>query len=161
MSRWAWVIMAFVIPLSCQSGPRPAGKSVDTVHQNEISKASDVEMLSYEPTVVRLEGCLASVLKYGPPNYGEDTTHDQKIHVPILVLSRPINVRGDSSNALNADSFTNLTQVQLTFPASAGSPARLFKQHVIVTGTLAEAESGHHFTEVWMSVKSIQLAPRN
>lgn len=152
------LLLAFAAAaLSCRtrssSGER-AGRPSGV--RDSASLVAQAQWVSYEPRVVRLEGQLLNALKYGPPNYGEDTATDEKVHVPILILDHPINVLGDSTSEVNADSFHGVKEIQLVFAKSAGDHEHLWNQTVIVTGTLSEAETGHHFTDVWMQVNAIR-----
>jgi hypothetical protein len=111
--------------------------------------------VSYEPAVVQLGGTLVTRVRYGPPNYGEDTARDQRIEVPLLLLSRPISVRGDSTSETNRETFRDVWELQLVFPVGDQAPASLFNRTVVATGTLSRAISGHHFTEVVLMVKTL------
>ena len=71
--------------------------------------------LSYEPATVQLEGRLTVQSKYGPPNYGESPKTDEKVKVPVLVLSVPINVRGTPGDTQNAISVRDVRRTQLGF----------------------------------------------
>jgi len=56
--------------------------------------AQDHNRLSYEPAVVELKGKLIVERKYGPPNFGENPRTDAKVRVPVLLLIKPVRVRG-------------------------------------------------------------------
>ena len=112
--------------------------------------------LSYEPSIIELKGRLTTVVKFGPPNYGENPETDKKLEVPILQLSEPINVRGDAHSPVNTRSFENVTEVQLIFLRAADDYRRFVSKIVIVSGSLSQAVSGHHFTGVVMTVKAIR-----
>jgi hypothetical protein len=119
--------------------------------------------LSYEPTVVELEGNLTVEIKYGPPNYGENPKTDEKVNVPILVLSQPINVRGDPKSELNKETVEGVTRIQLVFDKTSTTYKQFVGSRVLVKGTLFKAHSGHHYTDVLVSVQDIrkQLDKRN
>ncbi len=117
--------------------------------------AGQAVCLKYEPTAVELEGTLETVEHFGPPNYGEDTTRDARLKVPILKLRSPVDVCGDSTSALYSQSFRGITEVQLIMPEGTAVPLELVNQRVKVSGTLFSAISGHHFTDVLATVKAI------
>jgi hypothetical protein len=118
--------------------------------------AQDKRWLSYEPAIIELEGKLTVVWKYGPPNYGEQAKTDAKLRVPILVLVKPVNVRGNPQDALNAESVEGLRRIQLILFNIKTPYKRLIGKKLIVKGTLLHAHTGHHFTDVVMDVRSIE-----
>ena len=118
--------------------------------------AQDKHWLSYDPAVVSLEGKLIVEWKYGPPNYGENPKTDAKVRVLMLVLSRPVNVRGNPEDALNTESVEGIKRIQL-------NPANLKTRHeqfigmrVFVKGTLFHEHTGHHYTKVVMDIHSLE-----
>lgn len=117
------------------------------------------EWLSYEPAVVELKGRLSVKTFYGPPNYGENPDTDSKEALPILILSKPVSVRGnpDPNSAFDTQSVEGVRKIELVL-------TKPFKQFigktVIVKGTLFHAFTGHHHTDVLMQVRSIRLDSR-
>jgi hypothetical protein len=93
--------------------------------------------------------------RFGPPNYGEDTTTDARLKVPILTLRAPVDVCGDSTAEVNSQTFRGVTEIQLVLPGGGAPSPALVNQLVKVTGTLSTAVSGHHFTDVLAAVKEI------
>lgn len=122
--------------------------------------AQDKHWVSYEPALVELEGKLTVALKYGPPNYGERPKTDAKVRVPVLVLIKPVNVRGTPGEAFSAKSVKGVRRIQLIF--NTETPYKqLIGRKVLVKGTLFHAFSGHHYTDVVMDVRSVnQLSER-
>jgi uncharacterized protein DUF4431 len=120
-------------------------------------RAQEKQWLSYEPATVELQGRLIVQWKYGPPNFGEQPKTDQRVKVPILVLTRSINVRGTPGDAHNANSVEGARRVQLTFSNLATDYKQLVGKNVVVKGTLFHAFSGQHYTDVVMDVRSIEL----
>src|SRR5215510_4345751 len=102
--------------------------------------------LSYEPATVLLEGRLTVQREYGPPNYGENPKTDEKVKVPVLVLSVPINVRGTPGDVQNATSVRGVHRIQLVFTNGETSYKEFVGKLVLVNGTLFHAETGHHYT---------------
>ncbi len=124
------------------------------------TRAQDKRWLSYEPATVELQGRLIVQWKYGPPNFGEQPKTDQRVKVPILVLTKPVNVRGTPGDAHNAISVEGAKRIQLTF-ANVGTDYKgLIGKDVVVRGTLFHAFSGHHYTDVVMDASSIELKQR-
>lgn len=115
-----------------------------------------IQWVDYEPAVVELKGRLIVRTYFGPPNFGENPRTDSKERTRILVLDRPINVRGrpDSDARINDTSVRNVREVQLVFPKNAGS---LIGKRVVVTGTLFHWFTGHHHKEVLVQVTSLRL----
>lgn len=118
--------------------------------------SSDEKWLSYEPAIVELEGRLTLVPKYGPPNYGEDPKTDEKVKVPILELAEPVNVRGNSQGEVDTESFEDVEEVQLVFITDKIRYRHLVGKRVVAKGTLFQAHTGHHYTNVLMIVHAIR-----
>jgi hypothetical protein len=112
--------------------------------------------LSYYPSVARLQGKLTKVLKYGPPTYGESPETDKKIEVPILILSTPVRIKGNTTSTINNEQITNVSFVQIIFPPEVESNyAKYLEQDVVLAGTLTRGYRGEHFTDVVMTVKAV------
>jgi hypothetical protein len=123
------------------------------------SGPSDEERwVSYEPVVVELSGRLTVSMKFGPPNYGEDPETDQRLKIPVLLLSEPVNVRGEPDAQVNIESVRGVKEVQLIFLRGRNYDG-LVNSRVVARGTLSHAVSGHHFTEVVMTVEDLEAAP--
>lgn len=122
------------------------------------ARAEDTGWLHYEPEIVMLRGRLTTIVKYGPPGYGEHPESDNVEHPIILMLPRPVRVQGDPGSQLNSETFTNIIQVQLVIDTSvAPGYSRYFDHDVEVTGTLFRAHTRHHHSDVLMTVQA--LAP--
>ncbi len=118
--------------------------------------AQDRQWLSYEPATVELEGRLVIRSKYGPPNYGEQPKTDKKLKVLFLILTKPINVRGTEGDEYNAQSVEGARQIQLIL-SDGGAHKNSIGKNVVVKGTLFHAITGHHFTDVVMTVRSLEV----
>lgn len=121
------------------------------------SPTSVKKWLCYEPCVVQLTGKLTKRMKYGQPNYGENPKTDARVKIYVLLLEKPVNVKGDPSNDLDSDTFKDIKAIQLAFDPSKIKLSGYVGKQVTVKGTLFEAETGHHYTKVLMMVH--QLAP--
>lgn len=115
--------------------------------------------LSYEPEVVELDGQLVVQSKYGPPNFGEQPKTDQKVRVPVLLLSQQVVVTDNHEDGKHSETINNVRQIQLAFDASETSHKKLIGKQVVVTGLLFQAHTGHHYTEAVMNVQSIERKP--
>lgn len=114
--------------------------------------------LGYWPAVVELKGKIGVRTFFGPPNFGENPKTDSKERSRILYLDKPINVRAkDETDPVSGPSVNNVRELQLIFD---GSLENLIGKKVIVKGTLLQAHTGHHHTDVLLDVQSIDLAPQ-
>lgn len=131
--------------------------SDEQVIQPDAQTIQDKEWLSYEPVVVELRGKLITKWYYGPPNYGEDPKTDSRELLPVLLLSKPVNVRGNSDPAGPEEQVSvehvRKMELVLTIPHK-----NMIGKNVIVKGTLFHGFTGHHHTDVLMDVQSISLA---
>jgi hypothetical protein len=118
--------------------------------------AQDKHGLSYEPAVVSLEGKLIVESKYGPPNYGENPKTDAKVRVLMLVLSRPVSVRGNPQDALNTEQVEGIKRIQLNLFNLKTPYEQFIGKRIFVNGTLFRAHTGHHYTKVIMDVQSLK-----
>ena len=122
--------------------------------------SSEDAWLDYEPAIIELKGKLTIALKYGPPNYGENPETDEKVRAPILVLSQPVNVRADRESEFNTESFEGVKEVHLVFFTDRKiAYSHLVGRQVEVRGTLFQAHTGHHYTDVLMIVSTIREQP--
>jgi Domain of unknown function (DUF4431) len=116
------------------------------------------DWVSYQPKVVEFKGTLSVKTYYGPPNYGENPDTDAKEALPILILSKPVNVRGNPNPKAGFDrrSVEDVREIQLVLTV----PHKDFiGKTVLVKGTLFHAFTAHHHTDVLMDVRSIKLDP--
>lgn len=103
----------------------------------------------YTPHVVRLEGTLVTSVRYGPPNYGENSATDMRIRIWLLELSKPIRMCADTVGS----ALDDVRQVEVFFDRS---PARYRGMRVEIRGTLEQATLGPQFTPVVMYARGIQ-----
>ena len=114
----------------------------------------------YDPEVVQLTGRLFTLTAYGPPNYGEDPDTDSLETVPVLWLDHPICVDEDLRNYGASPAERDVKSIQLVH-SSSGAKFRpnLVGRHISVSGKLFHGISGHHRTEVLMSVDKEEDVP--
>lgn len=120
----------------------------------------DPAVLNYEPSQVVLKGKVTTRLEYGAPGFGEDPKNDAKENIFLLVLDKPVDVQPDPdlSSDTNTESFKNVREMQMVF---MNIDHKLFKRimgkKVKVTGTLFQAETGHHHTDVLVTVDELKI----
>ncbi len=119
--------------------------------------AQDKHWLPYEPAIIELQGRVIVQWRYGPPNYGENPKTDARVRVPILVLSKPVNARGNPQDELNSESVEGTRRIQLDFFNVKTPYTQFTGKRVIVTGTLRHAITGHDYTKVVMNLQSIKV----
>jgi hypothetical protein len=122
--------------------------------------AQEKDWLSYQPAVVELKGTLRVRLYNGPPNYGENPDTDAKEALPVLILSKPVSVRGnpDPKAEFDRQSVKHIRKIQLVLTM----PHKEFiGKTVLVKGTLFHAFTAHHHTDALMDVRSIKKLSQN
>jgi hypothetical protein len=114
--------------------------------------------LKYGPTVVSLTGTLRSRVFPGPPNY-ESKKGDRKETAIILTLGESICTTGDDPQGLDL-AETGVREIQLVVMKDAHwkSIRRLKGRRAKVTGTLFQANTGHHRTKVLIDLSNIRAA---
>ncbi|HBF35993.1 MAG TPA: hypothetical protein DDW50_01580 [Firmicutes bacterium] len=110
----------------------------------------------YEPKEVLLSGRLELAKAYGPPNYGADPAHDQKVSYYVLKLDSPINVKGNPADELNSETVTNVRELQIVYD-QLDQISKWKNQKVTIKGTLFKGFNARHYTDVLITVKEIRL----
>ncbi len=110
-------------------------------------------VVQYEPAKVSLEGRLSKVEKFGPPGWGQDPDHDQKLSVPILHLKDPISVAADPTSELNGVTEANVSEVQVNVE---GDYERFVGCDLVADGTLYHKISKWHFTPVVLTIEQMR-----
>ena len=162
--------LAFVISIAgCGSEKEsalatPESPPTPTIEGNREPNASGKkDCVDYEPAVVELHGKLTVQTFFGPPNFGENPETDSKEDQPVLSLDEPINVCGKTEHdeAYESPSVGRVKDVTLVFqvPSEAWTSHKAWiGKKVVVAGTLFHADTGHHHTDILMSLQSISLA---
>jgi hypothetical protein len=131
----------------------------DDTLREESQKFEVTKWYEYEPAIVTLKGTVILLNDYGPPNYGENPKTDEKVRYYTLQLDKPINVKADPKSDVNTDSFLNECLLQLVILSDNIEILRAkLDKKVIVTGTLYQRFTGHHYTNVLIKVKKTELA---
>ena len=81
---------------------------------------------------------------------------DEKIEVLILILYLPIRVKHPPPS-VNTE-ITNVSFVQLIFPTETESYAKYLDATTVVEGTLPKGVKGKHFTDLVMTVNTLNPA---
>jgi hypothetical protein len=114
--------------------------------------------LQYEPSVVELSGTVVLEEHYGPPGFGEDPRTDAVELIAVLVLDAPISVEGDADpQSLNQSSHMDVSRVQMVRTYADPPFAPYAGKHVVVSGALYEGHTGHHHTDVLITVERIAV----
>src|SRR5262245_39756829 len=111
--------------------------------------------LTYEPSVVVLQGTIRQHTFAGPPNYESVAKGDEHEDVWVLHLSKSICV----SASEDSEKENNVSQIQLVFLKGQKQYDQyrpLLGQKVMVTGTLFQQHTGHHHTRVLITVDNIK-----
>ena len=117
--------------------------------------------LRYEPSVVRIAGSIERATFPGRLNYEDTAAGDEPEPYWILHLDSPVKVIGSDPEMLNVTE-DKISEMQLVFMSGERQYAKyrnLVSLHVIVTGTLYHATTGHHHTTVLITVKKINRMP--
>lgn len=125
---------------------------------NSNYKNNNSVWYQYEPTEVYLTGILEFKKAYGPPNYGADPAHDQKVSYYVLMLNSPINIKGDPSSELNSETVMNVKEIQIV-DEDFDQLDQIYKsknRKISIKGTLYKGTTGHHYTDVLINVKGLR-----
>ena len=115
---------------------------------------ADNACLKYEPQQVTLEGTVQIVVFPGGGASKERNV--------ILQLNSPICLFGSSGTHLEDRSNTPMREVRrvvLAFHGASEEEEVLMLRHIVVTGTLWRAETGHFSEDLAMSVVHFSAAP--
>ena len=115
--------------------------------------------LPYEPALVELTGVLERRDYAGPPNYESIEQGDAKETTWLLRLDRQACTEdsGDSSH----DGRVGLLLLQLVFDPAAHAYDKyrpLMGKHIVARGSLFTAQTGHHHTDVLLTVSELKAA---
>lgn len=125
----------------------------ETISENE--SADEEESGFAEAKNYNLKGVLETERFYGPPGYGEDPEHDKVENAYILYVAKPFSLNeidGFRKEQEYGRSFGNIKKVQLVTDENI---KYLIGKSITVEGDLFESHTGHHHTDVLMSVTKI------
>ncbi|WP_449555020.1 DUF4431 domain-containing protein [Lelliottia amnigena] len=105
-----------------------------------------------------LSGVMKEELFYGPPNWGEDKEHDEKLLYWILHLNSPLKCVVDA----NTEQKGWDSNVQLIVSGDGYKTERnLLNHHVTVNGKIMLAVTGYHMTSVVLNDTSFKSTEKN
>lgn len=117
---------------------------------------AETTCLSYEPSIVKLEGTLTKKTFPGPPNYESVLKGDRPETYWMLSLERPVCVDQNPTDADVNGAQKDVRIVQLVVdPKAYQTNAGLIGTRFIVTGRLFGAITGHHHTPVLLTLATI------
>jgi len=107
---------------------------------------------------VSLTGVVSEKLYYGPPDWGEDKAHDEKLYEWILHLKQPLTCVIDA----DTDSQNWNQDVQLIM--RDGNDYKVNKKFlgkvISIDGVIFLAETGYHMTPVLLDVATFKVADK-
>jgi hypothetical protein len=125
------------------------------------AEAASAPCLEYEPQVVEMRGALSVETFPGPPNFSDLAKGDKPERVWILTLSQPICVSANTSDELYR-AVPKATRVQVGFADFDGYKRyeSMLGHDVVVSGSLFPAHTGHHHTDILMTIRTIKRTGR-
>ena len=116
--------------------------------------------LAYEPKVVTLIGTIRRQTFPGPPNYENVQKGDRPETYWMLSLEVPVCVTKDAKDPELNPAKQSVSELQLVLndQKAYGKYGRFLGHRVIVRGALFGGITGHHHTEVLITVQSIERA---
>jgi hypothetical protein len=166
-------ILLMLIGLSaCEQTPKGQGKEsskVDSTQPNNLQMATEFgdgygphsdtshiigKVYRFSPTVSTLTGTLNVEMFYGPPNFGDNPESDAKEYCFILKLNKAISVINEQENEGFDVSTMGVKKIQLAF-SNVALAKSLKGKKIKVTGILFGKETGHHHTDILMSVDEV------
>lgn len=115
------------------------------------------ECLSYEPVKVKLTGTMVEKVFPGPPEFESVEKGDEAEVVWVLVVKKPVCVKGEPNDDINADE-KNIKDIQLAFYKENAKVQykNLVDKEVIVEGELFHRITGYHYTKMLLLVDSMK-----
>ena len=105
-----------------------------------------------------LSGVMKEELFYGPPNWGEDRGHDEKLLYWILHLNSPLKCVVDANNEKKGwDSNVQL----IVSDDNYKTKRNLLNHHVTVDGKVMLAVTGYHMTSVLLNDTRFKPTEKN
>jgi hypothetical protein len=147
------ILKHFIVVLLLSFSVIGMGQSkADTVFTNKAG------VYFFEPCISVITGKLKVEMYYGPPNYGETPSTDSKEYSYVFYPDKAIDViQRDSSNSSNYSDKTtrNVKKFQLA-PTGNITLHPYVNKKLKITGEFFGAITGHHHTDVLMSVEKVE-----
>lgn len=120
------------------------------------SPSSKEKCLNYEPEVIQLEGEIYKKSFPGPPNYEDIKKGDEEEVYWLIKTTEPFCVNENSY--VEGDELHGQSEVQLVVDGLNfyKSKRHLLGKKVILSGSLFPQHTGHHKTEVLITVKTLE-----
>jgi len=111
----------------------------------------------YEPKLATIAGTLNVKYYPGPPNFEDVNKGDAKEGALIVDVDSLFCVKGNPEDELNKEDLNNQRELQLVILKDALWPIinRNKGKKITVTGMLFQAMTGHHRTEVLMTLEKV------
>ena len=123
-------------------------------------RTAHIQAVHYEPEVVELSGTLICKTFPGPPDFVFDKASRPE-RCWILKLDTPATVEPSApSDDINPDAFNQITEMQLVLTGDdliARAKRTKSGKHLDIRGTLFESHTGHHHTQVLITVQSLRV----
>ncbi|MCL2027225.1 MAG: DUF4431 domain-containing protein [Bacteroidales bacterium] len=146
------IILSLAFATSCKNNPKS-----EITTKIEIANQQDYY---YEPTESVISGTIKSETFFGPPGYGDNPQTDSREDYYILYLDNSINVISESKEIEEGDfNYTRYNIYKIQIAPAFGSDITFTKyenKFIQLTGTFYGAHSGHHKTDVILSVNKIE-----
>lgn len=127
-----------------------------TQDANKITTTNSGNNYYFEPDISVIIGTLKVEMFYGPPNFGDSPETDSKEYSYILYPVHTINVIQKSDKEQDFNFTTNdIVKFQLV-PISEISLHPLVNKKIKVTGIFFGQHTGHHHTDVLLSVTKVE-----
>ena len=110
--------------------------------------------LHYEPEVVELRGRLTIHEDGGSVAPADTGLQSRRARVPVLVLTRSVDVCGDQRSPVNSEPVRGVQRVQIIPPPRVDYRV-LLGRIVVIRGTLFHAQTAHHYTPVVLTARSL------
>jgi hypothetical protein len=117
---------------------------------------SAAHCLRYLPSKVSVTGTVFERTDWGPPNYREDPAHDRPEPHDYIRLDTPLCVFGVPGDAPDDITEKNVSIMELAWDSEEWPIPNVVGRHVLLTGGLFHAISGHHHTRVLLMVSRVR-----
>lgn len=120
----------------------------------QVAPQKSLGCLSYEPSIVELNGTIIRKTFPGPPNYESIRGGDAAEVCWMLVLTRPVCVDRDKTDPDLNPAQKDVSRIQLVFRDVEiyKTQKDLVGKSVVAKGTLFGAHTGHHHTPILLTV---------
>jgi hypothetical protein len=132
--------------------------SCSVAPEKQLSNSTE-KCLNYEPDVIQLEGELYKKSFPGPPNYEDIKKGDEEEIYWLIKTAKPFCV--NKGSYVEGDELHGLSEVQLVISSKLDiykTKRSLLNKKIKAQGTLFPQHTGHHKTEVLLTVESLEKA---